>query len=157
MNGQLVGEMPTLRHLDRIHIADEIRHRSVRGSQFLTVPRRRLEPPNRDCVAVGGQAVFAVRTDGTVRRVVDLTTLHDRQQRIEQIDQTANEAGLGLATFAEENDVVARQNGPFERRNHRLFETDDPREQFVADPHPRHEVLTQFLLDGAVLPSRLAK
>ena len=59
--------------------------------------------------------------------VVDFRTFKDRNGFVEQPCQLANDAALGLATQAEEDQVVPRQNRVHQLRDDRFIIANDAR------------------------------
>ncbi len=59
--------------------------------------------------------------------VVDLGVGHDGQPLVEQPDQRPDDAGLGLAPLAEQDDVVAGQQGVLELGQDGVFEPEHAR------------------------------
>src|SRR6266542_275878 len=62
----------------------------------------------------------------------------------------ANEAGLGLASFPQQDEVVAGQDAPLQRGQYRVVEADDRGEQRLPLLQSIQEVLAELILDGAV-------
>ena len=83
--------------------------------------------------------------------VVDLATLDHRHRIVKQVDDRAHEARLGLTAFAEQDQVVAREDAAFEPRQDRVVEAEDAGEELVAALELRQQVRAELLLDGAVL------
>ena len=110
MDRELVGEVFALGDPDRVDLADQVGDGGVRGSELLAVALVRGDPAHGDPVAIGRDAVTASPADGRVGTVIDLAAVDDGHLRIEQVDQRADQAALGLPALAEEDDVLARQD-----------------------------------------------
>jgi hypothetical protein len=82
--------------------------------------------------------------------VVDLAARHDGDPVVQKIDEGADQPGLGLAPLAEEDDVVAGEDAPLQRREHRVREAHDGFEHRLLGAEPAGEVGAELLLDGAV-------
>jgi hypothetical protein len=81
------------------------------------------DPFNRAAVTLRGDQFAGVTRDRVVGVVQDLRAGDYRQLFVEQIDEAAHEPRLGLAPFAEENDVVPGDKGVLESRQHGAFVT----------------------------------
>ena len=78
---------------------------------------------------------------------------------IEQRGERAQDAGLGLAAQAEQDEVVAREDGVDELRDDGVFVADDAREERRASASPGaiarsrgDQVLAELVLDRAADP-----
>src|SRR5262249_16718406 len=85
--------------------------------------------------------------DWLKRVVIDLTTGNDWNHLIEQINKTPRHTCLRLTTLAEKNDVLPRENRIFDLWKHRLFISNDPREQFFALPDLLDEILAHLFFN----------
>ena len=111
---QLVGEVAALGHLDRVDLADEVGDGDVRRGQLLAVAAvaarssrsRRRRPPRPPAARQAWQI-------GAKRIVVDLAAGDRRHLVVEQADQHARDARLGLAALAEEDRCPARRGSAF--------------------------------------------
>ena len=74
--------------------------------------------------------------DRRVRVVVDLAAGDDRRPLVEQADQRPDQPGLALPALAEEDDVVAGEQGALDLGQHGVVEADDAREGEVPGPQP---------------------
>ena len=83
-------------------------------------------------VAVLGDEVAGVAADRVVRVVVDLAAGDDRHPLVEQAGERADHAGLGLAALAEEDHVVAGEQGVLQLRHDGLLVAEDAFEQRLA-------------------------
>ncbi len=63
-----------------------------------------------------------------------------RQPLVEEGDEAADHAGLGLAPLAEEDHVVTREEGVLELGQDRVLVAEDAGEQRLAGPDPGDRV-----------------
>ena len=84
---QLVGEVATLGHLDRVDFTDEVGDRGVGRGQFLAEALAAVHPVDRRVVAQFGHEVAGVLRHRPIRIVVDLAPGHDRHPLVEQPGQ----------------------------------------------------------------------
>src|SRR5260370_29638646 len=155
VDGQLVREVATLRDLDGVHLADEVGDRDVGRGQLLAVAAVAVDPLHLDAVAILGDQVETPPADRRVRVVVDLASGDAGHVRVEQGDERTHDAALRLAALAEQDDVVTRDHGVGQLRQHRVVVTHDPVEQRLAAAKAGQEITAHFLLDGfALVPAR---
>ena len=114
VEGELVGQVAALGHLDGVDLADEVGDGRVGRGQLLAVALVAVDPVDRGVVAELVHQVAGMAGDRLVGVVVDLAAGDDRHPLVEQADQRADHAGLGLAPLAQEDDVVAGQQGVLE-------------------------------------------
>ncbi len=152
---QLVGQVAALGHPDRVDLADEVGDRRVRGGQLLAVPVVPVHPVQRRVVALLGHEVACVPGHRVVRVVVDLRAGDHRHPLVQQVRQAADEARLGLPPLAEEDHVVAGQQGVLQLRQDRVLVAQHRREQRLPRPDPGHGVAPHLLLDRDRLPADL--
>ncbi len=152
VHGQFVGQVQSrLCRLDRIDVADDVGDGDVGRGQLLDVARLAGEPRERHLVALARDPRAAGAADRIQRIVVNLAAGHDRNLFVEQIDQRAEDAALGLTAQAEQDEVVAREDRIDQLRDDRFVVADDAREQRFARLQLAHEVVADFLFDGAGL------
>ena len=147
---QLVAELQAaLGGLDRIDVADHVGDRHVRRRQLLDVARLARPPatgiwspsaltrawPNADSGASGSS-------------LISLSGNH-RHPLVEQRRQRAQDARLGLAAQAEQDEVVPRQHGIHQLRDDRVVVADDAGEQRVFPPQVFRQVLAHLVSDRA--------
>jgi len=145
MNGLFIGEIAPLGHLDRIDLADQVGDRHVRRGEFFAVAEIALDPLQRQRVAQLFGFLATRTADGTVRIVVDLAAVNDRNALVEQAQQPADDARLALAALAEKHHVVARKDGVFDFWDDRIVVTDDAGQDPLAAFEMAHEVFAHFL------------
>jgi hypothetical protein len=146
VDGQLVGQVPALRHPDGVDVADQVGHGRVRRGQLLRVPVVPADPRDRRLAPSLGHQGPAPGADRPERMVVDLAALDRRNMLVQEVDQVPDQPGLGLSPLAEEDQVVPGQQAPLQPGNDRVVEADDAGEQLLAPAHPVEEVLPELLL-----------
>ena len=72
---------------------------------------------------------------------------------VEEADQRAHQPALGLALFAEEEQVVPGEQGEVDLGNDGVFVADDAGEEFFAGLQHAEEVVADLLLDGLGHPA----
>ena len=154
---QLVGQVATLGHLDRVDLADEVGDRRVRRGQLLAEAVVAVDPRDRRVLAVLGDEVAGVAGHRRVGVVVDLAAGDDRHPLVEQAGQRADHARLGLAALAEEDDVVAGEEGVLELRQDGLLVAEHALEQRLASGDAGDGVGPDLLLDRARHPPGLSE
>src|SRR5207302_4756216 len=97
----------------------------------------------------------ARRAERRQRVVVNLAARHHGNLFVEQVDEAAQDAALGLSTKAKQNEVVLRENRVDQLRHDRLVVADDPGEQRLAGLQLAYEVVADFLFDGTRVQTRL--
>ena len=151
---QLVAEVAALGHLDRIDLADEVGDRRVGRGQLLAEAVVAMHPVDRRGVAHLGDEIAGVLADRLVRIVVDLAAGDDRHPLVEQTGERADDARLGLAALAEEDHVVAGEQGVLELRHDRLLVAEHAFEQRLAGGDLGDRVAPDLFLHGRRLPAR---
>ena len=114
MERELIGQVPSLGDLYGVDLADQVGDRSVGRGELLAETLLTANPLDRAAVTLRGDQFPGVVRDGVVGVVQDLRASDYRQLFIKQLDEAAHEPGLALAALAEENDVVARDEGVLE-------------------------------------------
>ncbi len=151
VDGELVRQVAALRHLDGVHLADEVGDGDVRSRQLLAVALVRREPGDLEAIALLGKTVAAALADGPERVVVDLAAGDDRHRVVQQVHQGADEPGLGLPSLAQEDDVLSGEEGVLQLGDHRLLIAHDAGEERPAPPDLLDEVAAHLLLHGDYL------
>src|SRR5438876_680820 len=142
-----------LLHVGRL--ADEAGEGDSGGSELLATAPVARDPGDLGLVAALGHAFAAGLTDRREWIVVDLAAGEPEYLGVEQLDQEARHAGLGLATLAEEHDVLAGENRVLDLGEDALLVPDDPWEDRFALSQPRDQVVPQLLLHRLRLVSAL--
>ncbi len=150
VHGQLVGELQAgARGLDRVEVADEVGDGDVGRRQLLHVARVALEPRDRQAVAELADAGAARRAERRQRVIMDLAARDDRDRLVEQADERAQDAALGLSAQAEQDEIVARQDGVDDLRHDRVVEADDAGKERRARTQALDQVAANLVLDAA--------
>ena len=84
-------------------------------------------------------------TDGREWIIVDLAAGHHGYPFVEQRDEGSQQAGLRLASQAQQDEVVLREQGVDELRNDGIVVADDPLEQRRIAPQSPDQVLPDFV------------
>ena len=150
---QLVGEVTALGDLDRVDLADQVGDRGVRRGELLTEPVVAMDPHDRRVLAVLGDEIAGVAGHRGVGVVVDLAAGNDRHPLVEQAGQGADHAGLRLAPLAEEDHVMAGQEGVLQLREDGLLVAEHAVEQRLAGGDAGNRVGADLLLDRTRHPS----
>ena len=130
VDGLRVAEGPSLGHLDRVDVADQVADAGVRGGELLAVPLASVLPGDREVLALLLGEAAAAGAHRRVRVVVDLAAGHDRGPLVEQLADRADEAGFALAALAQQDDVVPGEQGALHVGQHGLVEADVPGKRF---------------------------
>ncbi len=158
VQGQLVGQVAALGHLDGVDLADQVGDRRVGRGQLLAEAVVAVHPGRSGCRRPrSATRSRAWRDTGWYGIVEDLGAGHDGQPLVEQVGQRADHAGLGLAPLAQEDDVVAGQQGVLELGQHRVLVAQHPREQGGPTADATDGVGPDLFLDGTGDPARLAE
>ena len=147
---ELVPEVAALGHLDRVDVPDQVPDGGVGCGELLRVAILAWQPAHRDGFALAGHELAAAGADGAIGMVVDLAPLDDRNLVIEEFDHRPHEAGLGLATLPEQDQVVAGQDAALHRRQHGVVEPNEAGEEIGSGFQAGEEVLAELLLHGAI-------
>ena len=110
-------------------------------ASFSEYRRSRGEPVDREVVALLGVLRSAIEADRGEGVVVDLAAAHDWGLLVEERHQASDDAGLGLAALAQEDDVLPGQHGVFHLGDDRVLKAHDAGEERGALSHAGHEVL----------------
>ena len=147
---QLVGDvLAAARRLDRIDVADHVGDGDVGRGELLDVALVAVQPGDGRLVAVLGDQFAAAPADRAVRIVVDLAARDVRGKLVEQRGQHADEARLGLAAQAQQNEIVARQNRVDDLRDDRVVVSHDAGKQRLAPLNLADQIAAEFVLDGS--------
>ena len=98
---------PLGRRLDRVDVADQVRDRDVGRRELLAIALGPRDPGDRRRVALLGEDAPSVLRDRRERILVQLAAGDRRNLRVEQPDEQPQQARLGLAAEAEQQEVVA--------------------------------------------------
>ena len=155
---ELVGEVATLGDLDRVDLADQIGDRGVGRGELLAVAIVAVDPVDRRRVAeLGDQVAGVARTPARSGSSLISRPGDDRHPLVEQVDQRADHAGLRLATLAEEDHVVAGEEGVLELREDGVLVAEHPLDQGLTRPDAGDGVAPHLFLDGDRGPAGLAQ
>lgn len=142
VNGLRIAEAPTLGHLDRVDVSDQVGDRGVRRCQFLGVPLAAVSPGDREVVTQFLGSTYRSRCDRLVRVLPQFRAFDDGRPLVEQEPESAKQPRLSLTSFAEQNHVVAGDQRPLELRGDRVLEPDYPGPGVAAVPQRGEKVLS---------------
>ena len=154
MDGQFVRQVPALRDLDGVDLADEIGHRNVGRRQLLPKTVNPMEPRDGGLVAQFLYLIVPEFGDGRKGIVVHLGPFDDGNVLVQEIRHRSDQPRLGLAALPQEDQVVAREDRVLQLRQDRIFIADDPWEQLLPFPELPNEVLPQLVFDRDDLVAR---
>ena len=160
MNGELAREfVPATRGLDRIDVANQIGDGDVGRGELFDIAMVSREPCDGRSLFLFGNQLLAAAADGGIGIVVNLAAGNVWQLRIKQRGQGAQDAALGLSPQAEQDEVVAREDGVDDLRDDRIVVTDDAgKDRSVGVlTQARHQVLAHLVLDAARAEPGLGK
>src|SRR6266849_347119 len=156
VDGELVGEIAAAAGgADGIDIADNVGHGHVGSGKFFDEAIVAGHPGDGSVVAVGGDFFAAGAADGLEWIVVDFAAGDDGHFRIEQVDEAAENAALGLAAEAEKNEIVAREQSIDDLRDDGVFVTMHAGKEGLASFDGTQEIAAQLILDGAGNATRI--
>ena len=147
MHGELVREVPALRHSYGVNLTDYVGYGCVGGRELLAVPPHAWYPAYLDPVAVSGDAVATAPADGIEGVIVYLAAGDGGHLIVQQPHQGPDHPRLGLPSLAEENHVLARQDSILHLGNNTVLKPDDPWEELLSAPDHPYEVASHLLLD----------
>ena len=153
VDGELVGEIAALGHLDGVDLTDQVGDRGVGSGELLTEAAVAVDPLDRRLVAALGHEQPRVLRDRVVRVVVDLAAGDDRHPLVEQLGEPADHAGLGLPALAEEDHVVAGDQRVLELREDGVLVADHAVDELLALGDPRDRVGAHLFFDGPRNPA----
>ena len=99
----------------------------------------------------------ALGADGVVGVVVDLAALDNGHLLIEEVYEGAGHAGLGLAPLAQEDDVLAGEDGVLDLGDDGIVIADDTREYGLVVAQFLDKVLAHLFFDREHLVLALLK
>ena len=107
-DGLGVPEAAALGDLDRVDVTDQVGDAGVGGGQLLGVALAAVPPLHRQVVAELLGPPDRLRRDRRVRMFAQFRPGDHRRPFVKQPDQRPQQPGFALAAFAEQNEVVAR-------------------------------------------------
>ncbi len=150
VDGQLVAQqVAAARGLDRVNVADDVGDRHVGRRQFFDEALVAAHPVDGRRVALFFDQLATVGADGFERVVVDFGAGDGRHALVEELDELADDAALGLTAQTQQNQVVPREDGVDDLRDDRLVVADDAGENLFARAQFAEEVGAQLVLDRA--------
>src|SRR5207247_902505 len=130
VHGELVGqEVAAARGLDGVHVADDVGDGDVGRGELLHKAGLARQPGDRRVGALFGHALAPVLRDRRERVVVHLAPSENRYFFVEQRDELAQDAALRLSPQAQQDEIVAGQDGVPVLRDDGVLVAGDPRGQ----------------------------
>src|SRR4029077_7265746 len=100
---------------------------------------------NRRSVTFRRDLLAARTAEGAIGIVVNFAALDDGNLRVHEPDQIAENPRLRLAAQPEQNEVVARENGIDDLRDHRIVVPVHAREERLALFHLAEKIFAKLL------------
>ena len=144
MNGGFIGQMPPLRNLDGVDLPNQVGNGNVRRRQLFRIPRLPLQPGNGRIVPLLGHNAPPVRAERMIRIIIQLAARDNRNPLVQQVHHLPNQPRLRLPPFPQQDDVLPRQNGILQLRNHRLLKADDAGESRLLRPYLANQIAADF-------------
>ena len=144
-----VGE-PLGGRLDRVDVADQVGHGDVGGGELLVVALVAVHPVDRQVVAELLHALPGGGQDRLERALVEVAAGDHGRVLVQEAGQRAQDARLGLAAQAEQDEVVPRQDRVDDPGQHGLVVADDAWKQRLVRVQAGEQVGAQLLLDRAL-------
>src|SRR5215472_4407510 len=158
MHRELAREVvPAARGFDGIHVADQVGDGHIRRRQLLYIAFLGPEVSDGSAVTLLGNQRPATPADGVVGIVMNLAAAQERQLRIEQRGECAQNAALGLATQAQQNEIVSREKSVHQLGHDRIVIADNPGKNGFAGAKFGDQVVAKLVFDLARAKSRLRK
>src|SRR6266851_2439167 len=150
VDGEFVGEVAAAAgRPDGIDIADDVGHGYVGRGELFDKAIVAGHPGDGSIVAVGGDFFAAGAADGFQRIVIDFAAGDDGHFRIEEVDEAAKNSAFGLAAEAEQNEIVAGEQGIDDLRNDSVFVAVDAGEKRFALFDGTEQIAAELILNGA--------
>src|ERR1019366_5519668 len=124
VNGELIAQgAPRAGRLDGVHVAEDVGDGDVGRREFFDKARIARKPSDGCGVTTLGNQVAARAADRRLWIVVNFATGDVGNFHVQEIDQPAQDAALGLAPQTEKNEIVAREDRVGDLRQNSLFVT----------------------------------
>ena len=158
VHGEFAGEiLAAARGLDGVEVADEVGHGDVGRGELFDVAVVAADPGDGGGVAALGDEVAAALAERVVGVVANFAAGDVGHVFVEQRGERAEDAALGLAAQAEQDEVLPGENGVDDLRDDRVFVADDAGEERLVRLQAGDEVRAQFILDVAGLEASFRK
>jgi hypothetical protein len=149
VNRILVGEVAPFGDLHRIDLTDQVGDRHIGSRQLFAVALLAADPVDLEGVAVFRARLAARLADRLLGMVVNGASLDYWDFRIEEGQQSADDARLCLPALSEEHHVVSRQDRVLDLGDHAVFEPDDPGKNTLFARQHRQQVVAHFFAHRA--------
>ncbi|MPM52677.1 hypothetical protein SDC9_99437 [bioreactor metagenome] len=140
-----IAQVAALGDLHRVDVTDQVGDAGVGGGELLGVAFAAVAPLDRQVVAQLGGAAAPLRADRFVRVLAELGAGDHRGPLVEQPDEGPQQPGLALAALAEQDDVVARDEGALQLGEHRVAEAVQARPRVLTPAEHAEEVVADLL------------
>ena len=157
VDGRLVGQVAALGDLDGVNFSDKVGDGYVRRRQLFGVAQIPRDPGDGGGVAHFVNDAAGVGTDGVIGVVVEFAAVDDGDVFVQQVDHGADEAGFGLAALAQQDDVLAGQDGVFQLGDDGLLKANDAGEDRLLGADFGNQVAADFLAHGHGLIAAVAE
>ena len=138
---------PKVRGLDGVDVADEVGHRDIGGGELFLVALLAVDPLDGGVVAVLLDPAAHRAGDGVEGVLVDGGAGEDGHPLVEEVGELAGDAGFRLAAEAEQDEIVAGQQGVDDLGDDGFLVADDPLEERAVLPQSFQQVLTDLVFD----------
>jgi hypothetical protein len=135
--------------LDGVDVAYEVGYGDVGGGEFFDEAVVGGKPRYRRVFPEAGDEVAGELGDGGVGVVAGFSTGYVRHCGVEQCGERAEDAGLRLATEAEEDEVVFAEDRVDDLGNDRVLVADDAGEQGLLGAELGDQVIAELVLYAA--------
>lgn len=148
VDGEFVAEVATFGNFDWVDFADEVGDGDVGCGEFFAVAFVAGEPFELGVVAFLGDDVAAGLGDGVEGVFWDFAAGEDGDFVVEECDEGADDAGFGLSALAEEDDVLAGEDGVDDVGDDGFVVAVDSWEKGLAGADFGDEVFPHLFADG---------
>src|SRR5687768_4109355 len=124
--------MSTLRRLDRIDVAYDIRDGDIRRRKLFDEPVISLHPVDLRRVPMQLNLLPAIRAQRRKRVIIYFRTGDDGNLFVKKVGQLANDPRLRLPSKTEKYEIMSRKNRVDDLRNDRFVVSKDTRKQTLA-------------------------
>src|SRR5208282_3579023 len=122
VNGELIGKVAaSTSGADGVNVAENVRDGHVGRGQFFHVTLVTRQPGNGSVFALRSHLFAAGAANGPQRVIVNFAAGNHGDFRVEQLNQAAKDAALGLAAQPQQNKIMAREQCVHDLRNHTVL------------------------------------
>jgi hypothetical protein len=139
---------PKVGCFDRVEVTDQVRNGNVWCGEFLGVAFAAVQPSDAGIVTVLGEEFDRAAAQRCKWIVLQFRTIHNWNPFVQQSHHLAGKAGFGLTPKAQQDHVVAAQNGPFDVGNDGVFVAVNAGKDFFARFELDNQVVAELIFDG---------